>query len=138
MLHHVQCWVEMCLRAEGEKLLKPTVGEGRRVGMVVGGGRRQWCLGVILIQWQGLQRRGRDAWRWWFYSSLPASVDTMSPFHVLVVVWPVGKMVLTLQTGIRSFTCMLPSMSLKKNMRFFLFNDSISTCNTKIPNYFNI
>lgn len=124
MLHHVQCWVKMGLAwqlSEGKELLQPRVGEGWRMGVVVGGGGRQWCLWIFLIQWQGLQWRGRVAGHRRFYSCLPASVDAMSPFHVLIVIWPIGKMVLTLQARVRPLTCMLPSVSLKKKIWLFCY-----------------
>lgn len=36
----------------------------------------------------------------------------MTPFHVLIVVWPVGEVVIALHTGIRTLAGVLSSMSL--------------------------
>jgi len=55
---------------------------------------------------QGARRRPR----------LPARVDPVTAFHVLVVVRPVGEMVLALQTRVRPFTCVLTTMCLRTKL----------------------
>lgn len=103
---------------EGEELWE-SVGVRVRVrmgvGMVGGGGQGNWRGLILLVQGQRLQRGdgslvygGRR-----LHPTLPTSVDAVASLHVLVVVRPVGKVMLTLQARVRTLTSVLPAMCLQ-------------------------
>jgi len=50
-------------------------------------------------------------------------IDSVSTFHVLVVIRPIGKMMLTLQTTVWTFAGVLSSM------RLYIYRDMIITLN---------